>query len=1025
MEVVVVDRKGPKVNGYFALATEIFDDSGAPHTLEHLIFMGSRSYRYKGLLDKLASRAYSTTNAWTATDHTAYTLDTAGWDGFAQILPVYLEHVLVPTMTDEACYTEVYHIDPEAKDAGVVFSEMQAIQYTSDELLNLHARRLIYPENIGFRYETGGMMEALRVLTPNRIREFHGEMYQPRNLCLVITGEVNHEELIGIVDGFEESIRDKIPPLDSPYKRPWIDSDQPPPLKKTVLDTIEFPEEDESTGGLVVVFLGPNCTNVVDMTALSVISVYLCGSSVSVLENIMVEKEQLASSIQVYTEARPDTLIWFQPTSVETEKLQFVYERLINLLKQVVEEPLNMAYMHECLRREKRQIIFSAESDESFFSGNIINDYLFGKRDGSTLATLAELSEYDILEGWTERQWKDFIRKWLVDAHHVAVLGRPSVGMSQQIKKQDRERIDKRKAEFGEKGLAKLQARLDAAKAANDQPIPEEVLDKWPVPGTESIHFIKSETARSGRARSLGVEDNTAQKIIDGTPRQDGLFIQFEHVPTNFMHIKMHIGTANVPTDLKPLIPIFMDNFFNTPIMREGKAVPFEQVVTELERDTISFRIRTAYRGLADSESIAIEMAVERSKYAIAVEWLRILVKDSIFDAERLRTAVAKALADVPEMKREGPLMSAEIDVALHMIPESLTASKRWLVKAVHHKRLRNRLKKEPETVIGWFKELHSHLFNISNVRILVTCNLDGLDDPVGTWDPFTKTLPERHTGEHMLPIVRPWKILSGAGQNPGQEGVVLVPMATLESSFSVSTSVGPKSWTDTRIPALQVALYYLEGVEGPLWVATRGSGLAYGVNFYHDLDTGLLQFRVYRSPDAFKALAASASAVRSICGTGKGGDFGSPLNKHLLEGAISQIIVAVADGADTMPRAAATNFIRGVIRELPKGWDEANLAAVRAVQEDEVKKVMRELILPVFEPGTSDVVVTCALQLQEDIEKSFKEVGYKTRVQQLSDFYNNYGLEAREGDTDDEDEDDDIDEDGDYDSVSESGRES
>src|ERR1039458_693859 len=34
MHVVVVDQKGPKVRGYFALATEIFDDSGSPHTLE-------------------------------------------------------------------------------------------------------------------------------------------------------------------------------------------------------------------------------------------------------------------------------------------------------------------------------------------------------------------------------------------------------------------------------------------------------------------------------------------------------------------------------------------------------------------------------------------------------------------------------------------------------------------------------------------------------------------------------------------------------------------------------------------------------------------------------------------------------------------------------------------------------------------------------------------------------------------------------------------------------------------------------
>jgi len=222
MQVVVADRKGPKLNGYFTLATEIFDDSGAPHTLEHLVFMGSKSYQYKGLLDKLSSRAYSHTNAWTATDHTAYTLETAGWDGFAQILPVYLEHVILPTITDEGIVTEVWHIDGEGNDAGVVYSEMQAVQFRSSEIMDLKARRLLYPENVGFRYETGGMTDALRVLTPERIRQFHKDMYQPRNLCLCLVGEVNQDELIQILEQFEESIKDDIPSLDTPFKRQAI-----------------------------------------------------------------------------------------------------------------------------------------------------------------------------------------------------------------------------------------------------------------------------------------------------------------------------------------------------------------------------------------------------------------------------------------------------------------------------------------------------------------------------------------------------------------------------------------------------------------------------------------------------------------------------------------------------------------------------------------------------------------------------------------------------------------------------------
>jgi hypothetical protein len=48
---------GPSVNGFFALATEAKDDAGLPHTLEHLVFLGSEDYPAKGVLDTLACRS--------------------------------------------------------------------------------------------------------------------------------------------------------------------------------------------------------------------------------------------------------------------------------------------------------------------------------------------------------------------------------------------------------------------------------------------------------------------------------------------------------------------------------------------------------------------------------------------------------------------------------------------------------------------------------------------------------------------------------------------------------------------------------------------------------------------------------------------------------------------------------------------------------------------------------------------------------------------------------------------------------
>ncbi|XP_050092688.1 uncharacterized protein C05D11.1-like isoform X2 [Anopheles aquasalis] len=48
LTVVIAEVEGPVVNGYFSLATEAYDDDGLPHTLEHLIFLGSEKYPYKG-----------------------------------------------------------------------------------------------------------------------------------------------------------------------------------------------------------------------------------------------------------------------------------------------------------------------------------------------------------------------------------------------------------------------------------------------------------------------------------------------------------------------------------------------------------------------------------------------------------------------------------------------------------------------------------------------------------------------------------------------------------------------------------------------------------------------------------------------------------------------------------------------------------------------------------------------------------------------------------------------------------------
>ncbi|KAI8627623.1 Metalloenzyme, LuxS/M16 peptidase-like protein [Xylariaceae sp. FL1651] len=1006
MQVIVADRKGPKVNGYFTLATEIFDDSGAPHTLEHLVFMGSKSYRYKGLLDKLASRAYGSTNAWTATDHTAYTLETAGWEGFAQTLPVYLEHLVVPTITDAACLTEVHHVNGEGNDAGVVYSEMQAVQYTSTELMDIRARRLLYPENVGFRYETGGMMDALRVLTPEKIRDFHRTMYQPRNMCVIIVGEVDHGNLLQILNEFEESVIGDIPPVTSPFRRPWIESAQPPPIKETVIETVEFPEEDESVGDIVVAFFGPSCTDAIDATALNVLLTYLCGSSVAVLENVMVEKEELASSITYWWDERPNSVIWFQPTGVATEKLEFVEQRLISLLKEVASKPLDMTYMNECIQRERRQVKAQAEESESFYSNKIITDYLFGARDGSTLKDLAGLGQYDILEKWTDEQWRGYLRKWISDARHISLLGKPSLELANKQKADEVARVERRKKELGLEGLEELKQKLEDAKVQNDVEIPTSLLEKWQVPATDSIHFIQSQTARSGLARKLGVRDNSAQKQIDSASPGAPLFIQFEDIPTNFVHITVHVGTNKVPIKYKPLLNLFSDNFFNTHIIRDGQRVEFEQVVMELEKDTVSYILESGTK-VGDSESFLIRMQVEPNKYATAVEWIRTMMLDSIFDVARLKASVSKQLADIPEDKRDGRVMANEVEIALHNQASSLLAAKRTLVKATYLRRLKKILEKDPETAITWLEGVRKALFTSDNIRVLVAADISHskLPEPVKTWDILSDSLDT--TPDEIQPIVKSYTLLNDEGRNPGSIGATIIPMTTIDSSYSVSSGKGLSSFTDPAVPALLVAVQYLETVEGTLWNAVRGNGLAYGVYFAKELDGGYIHFKVYRSPLASKAIIAARDAIKALAnGT-------VPFQKPMIEGAISQLVMGLADEQATMSTAAVQNYVIGAVRGLEPDYNTQMLAKMRAVTVEDIREAMKTWLLPIFEPGKSNIVVCCAHVMVEKMEKELQDMGYKTRVKQLSDFHDDYGLESPDG----EEEDDDIDQDEDMES--------
>lgn len=681
--------------------------------------------------------------------------------------------------------------------------------------------------------------------------------------------------------------------------------------------------------------------------------VYLCGSSVSILENTMVEKEELCSMIYYSTDVRPDITIWFNLSAVETEKLADVEKRLFEILKDTASKTLDMSYMHDCIERYRRQLKFKCESTGDFFATPIIEDHLFGNRDGRDLRELATLQDLDTLEGWTDQRWRDFLSKWLADAHHVSILGVPSRELSKKLKADEKSRVKAQQDKLGEEGLKRLAEKLEAAKTENDKPIPDEMLGQFTIPGTSSIHFIPTTTARAGRAKKMGKLDNDIQAIVDKDDSDIPLFIHFEHIPSNFVRVKLAMCTGSLPVELKPLLSLYLMNFFTTPVMRDGKRIEFEDVVVELEKDTVDYDISS---GPGNGELIQIAFQVEAEKYEAAIRWIRTTVFDAILDEIRLKASLTKILADIPDEKRSGMEMCTAVDSMIHLTRDSSSRARNTLVKSVYLKRIKKQLAKDPKSVIERLQALCQRLHQASNFRVFVAADLNKIKNPVSAWQVLLAGLD---TSGALRPLDSRKEKLSDIAKKPGNTAY-LIPMAPIDSSYGLLTTRGPDSWDHPDLPALMVAQAYLDAVEGPLWVAVRGTGLAYGTGFSRSVDVGLLTLRFYRSPDTYKAFLAARDQVEGYA-SGK-----TPLDRFALEGAISSIVMGFADEQPTMGSAANLSFVNQVIRGIGQGWNDQMLARVRNIKAEHIQDVMSRMIMPIFKPETSNLVITCATLMEE-----------------------------------------------------------
>ncbi len=183
------------------------DDTGVFHILEHSVLCGSRKFPTKEPFTELLKGSLNTfLNAMTYNDKTSYPLSSRNDKDFYNLVDVYMDAVLHPSMLEcENIFRQEgwrYEInDGAATVNGVVYSEMKGAYSSVDELADYHLSRLMYPGGT-YSYDSGGNPSAIPTLTYEDFKGAHKKFYRPDNAYIFLDGKPRLDEILPLLDGY-------------------------------------------------------------------------------------------------------------------------------------------------------------------------------------------------------------------------------------------------------------------------------------------------------------------------------------------------------------------------------------------------------------------------------------------------------------------------------------------------------------------------------------------------------------------------------------------------------------------------------------------------------------------------------------------------------------------------------------------------------------------------------------------------------------------------------------------------------
>lgn len=451
-----------------------WDDTGVFHILEHSVLGGSERYPVKEpFLYMLKSSMNTFLNAMTFPDKTMLPVSSRNNRDFMNLARVYLDAVFKPLIytLPEIFYQEGHHTEWRKTDddplyKGVVFNEMKGVISSIYNRIEYEMMAMLYPDTC-YRFESGGLPEAIPDLTYEQFIAAHKKFYHPSNSYFYLDGDVDIEAVLALInDEYLSADFGDGEAVDIPVQKPVT------PAEKKCFYEIAPEEPEENHTHIAIGKVLASWEEREKLFALIALSEALAGSNEAPLKRAILDTGKCLDVSLSVSDGIQQPFGVLKIFNTDMANAPELLEAVRAAAEKLVKDGISRSALSAAINRLEFRLREGEEPKGLIRAINALSSWLYG---GDLLMYIDCDSVFDFLRRMTETDYYEkLLSEWLLSENGKATLYLlPSHTYGEELKKQEQQRVNAELAAMSEaerSQLIELNSKLDRWQEAPDSP---------------------------------------------------------------------------------------------------------------------------------------------------------------------------------------------------------------------------------------------------------------------------------------------------------------------------------------------------------------------------------------------------------------------------------------------------------------------------------------------------------------------------------------------------------------------------